>query len=96
MTYGDLWTVGMISKFSTLTRGRVLRTKRMASAMSSGISESTPSYTVAARSASPRKRTRENSVATIPGSTEDIRTLVPIRSTLIPSVSARTAYFVAQ
>src|SRR6185503_16722949 len=65
---------------STFTcRGRV-SAKRMQSATWSGVIGSTPAYTAFAASSSPRKRTREKSVSTRPGSTVVRRIGRPSRS----------------
>ena len=78
---------------STFTCAGRVSAKTMHAAMSSGVIASTPSYTERACSSSPRKRTREKSVATSPGSTVVIRTGLPSRSSRSAYVNPRTANF---
>ena len=80
---------------STFTcHGRV-SAKRMQSATSSATSGSTPLYTESACSTSPLKRTIENSVRAIPGSTVVMRIGRPSRSSRSAYVKPRSANFAA-
>ena len=80
----DCWSA-LITISSTFTCNGRVSANRMQSATSSGVMGSTPSYTAAACSASPLKRTSENSVpATSPASTVVIRIGRPRRSSRRP------------
>ncbi len=71
-------------------------TQAIVSATSSAVSASTPSYTSAARSASPWKRTRLNSsVCTMPGATSVTRRPASTVSRRSTSRSALTANLAA-
>ena len=78
---------------STLTCAGRVTAKRTQSAMSSGCMASTPWYTLVAVSSSPRKRTREKSVSTSPGSTVVMWIGRPSRSSRSAYVKPRTANF---
>src|SRR4030042_1751885 len=88
--------VGVITRSLMQTCSGRAAQKNITSAMSSAVSALTPLYTALALSASPLKRTIENSVSAIPGAICVTLMLCFNRSILIDLVRESTADFVAQ